>query len=42
MEDLDMGMYRNTARGQVRTPVFAVRTRISTLFMIPGDIRHSF
>ena len=25
MEDLDMGMYRNIARGQVRTPVFYVR-----------------
>ena len=23
IEDLDMGMYRNIAQGQVRTPVFA-------------------
>ena len=25
MADLDIGMYRKIARGQVRTPVFAVR-----------------
>ena len=41
MEDLDMGMYRNIARGQEHRFLLSV-TRIRTLFMMAGDICHSF